>query len=117
MHLFVLLTGPVRPPQFVLMAPINTIKSAQDDRSCVLRPGDHPFITNDSFLAYGRSRQIAASALTNGVNSRLFVEKDPVSEVLFARICAGLRTSEFTKPFALELFDEFHNPAPPKTAR
>jgi hypothetical protein len=100
-HLFIILTDPVINPEnqqpSVLLTSLSTLDlSLPHDPTCILQPGDHPFITRDSYVSY-RSSQIREEAkLINGVQSGVFVAKDLMDFAIIEKICAGLDVSRQT---------------------
>ncbi len=82
------------------MAPICSVIDPCPDQTCLLAPGDHPFIVRPSYLAYSQCRSEPASKLVAGVRSGEFQHKEQVSEDVFQRIVTGLMASPRSKPFA-----------------
>ena len=94
-HLQVVLTDPDMNEEFVTVS-ICT-RQLRMESIVVIKPGDHPFIKNESVVAYrhARIRQLlnVMTALSNGVAR----SREKVSAVLLARMRAGLSESEFTR--------------------
>tara|TARA_R110002096_G_scaffold207309_1_gene393670 strand:- start:2915 stop:3322 length:408 start_codon:yes stop_codon:yes gene_type:complete len=96
-HLFILLSDPVNDEQLVLMVSISSVKPNRwNDDACLLYKGDHPFIIKDSFVDYSSARIEPESKLINGVDQGYFVPREPVSQEIFERICAGVMASRRT---------------------
>lgn len=96
-HLFVVLTEALGDPPAVLMASISSVPTTYThDASCELRAGDHSFVTHDSFIRFDLAKIIESEKLIHGVDSGVFIVREPVSEALYARICAGLKVSPNT---------------------
>lgn len=96
-HLFIVISGPVNDEQLVLLVSISSVKpNLWNDQSCLLFPGDHPFIKRDSFVDYSSSRIEPAEKLAKAVDQGIFVPREPVSQDLFDRICAGVLASRRT---------------------
>lgn len=59
-HLFILLTDPADDGsgvKAVLMVSLSSIKQGLPyDASCILYPGDHPFVKKESFVVYQKAR-------------------------------------------------------------
>ncbi len=107
-HLFILLTDPhddgcgVRN---VLMASLSSVKpGVPHDATCLLHPGDHPFVRQISFVVYKKARLEDADKVLRGVNAGLLVPQDPIDGAIFARICKGLEDSRLTPPRYLEFY-------------
>lgn len=101
-HLFIILTDPVADPfngdkDSALLTSLSTLDAAlPHDPTCILHPGDHPFVTRDSYVSYRASRIIEATKIINGVQSGRFVVKDLMDSGIVERICDGLTTSQQT---------------------
>lgn len=105
-HLFVLLTDPFGPAKQVLMVPVCSAAS-QCDNTCLISVGDHPFVRHESYVDYARCRLESANDLAKFVDSGYLVEKEPADGALVDRMGAGFSRSRFTKPFALEFYQNF----------
>ena len=107
-HLFILLTEPYGPANQILLAPVCSVnKNGVKDDSCILDIGVHPFIDHRSFVDYALCRIERASKIQRGIDTMLFAEKETIPAEIFPLIVKGLRDSPFTKPFALEFYEDF----------
>jgi hypothetical protein len=101
-HLFIILTDPVADPlnggkDSILLTSLSTLDTAYPhDPTCILRPGDHPFVTRDSYVSYRDSRILETVKIINGVTSGVFVTKDIMDSSIVDRICNGLSISPHT---------------------
>lgn len=96
-HLFIVLSDPVTDEYVVLLVSISSVKPNRwNDQSCLLFPGDHPFITKDSFVDYSTARIEEADKLLRGVKAGKLVPHSPVDQSVFDRICAGVMASRRT---------------------
>jgi hypothetical protein len=101
LHLMVLLTDPVGPPGYVLTVDICTVGHGRHDPTCILQPGDHPFLTAESFVYYRDLRaDVPAQRLIDGVARAEFVDKGLMQADVFQRILVGVNQSPFAAPFA-----------------
>lgn len=107
-HLFIILTDPVADPVnsgrvSVLLISLSTLEIAlPHDPTCILRSGDHPFITRDSYVSYRTSRIQETVKIINGVASGVLVAKELMDSGIVDRICDGLdsyQTPEKIKRF------------------
>jgi len=107
-HLFVVLTDPADAGAGVkalLMVSLSSIKPGLPyDPSCILYPGDHPFVTRQSFVLYQKARIEEADKVLRGVKSGKLVAQDPMDSAVFARICKGLEDSRLTPPKVLSFY-------------
>ena len=100
-HLFIVLTEPAgKPPTVLLVSVSSFIRGKATDEACILRPGDHPFIKHDSFVAYRMCREEPSSKLEKGIASGEFVAKEKLTLDSFQRVIDGLFCSNFAAPFA-----------------
>ena len=101
-HLFIILTDPVADPlngnkDSVLLTSVSTLETAlPHDPTCILHPGDHPFVTRESYVSYRDSRILETAKIINGVSSGMFVAKELMDGNIVDRICDGLSTSQQT---------------------
>lgn len=101
-HLFILLTDPVvggsGEKESLLVGVSSVRQGAFHDPTCILYPGDHPFIRRDSFIAYGRARIELSQKLINGVQAGVLAPRETLDGAVFARVCQGLLDSRHTAP-------------------
>lgn len=108
-HLFILLTDPIPAPDMgakqVLLVGIATRNSnLPHDPTCLLYPGDHPFIIRESYVNYRFARIEEADKLATGVQKGMFVPKGTIDTGIFARVCQGLVDSRHTTPKVLRFY-------------
>ena len=109
-HLFVILTEPSQSPteqKEVLLVSISSAnKNASNfDPTCILMPGDHPFIHRESFIDYRHAIIESRRELQSGVKSGDYVLKEPMKLAVVERICRGLENSPNTPD---EILDFYH---------
>jgi hypothetical protein len=107
-HLFIILTDSVADPlngskESLLLISLSTLNAALPyDPTCILHPGDHPFVTRDSYVSYRDSRILETAKIVNGVESGVFVAKELMDNNIVDGICEGLdshQTPEKIKRF------------------
>jgi len=105
LHLNVVGTGPIEPPDMRLLIPISSIKDGVFyDQTCVLDVGEHPFITKPSFVFYRHIQQRSAAKISKCLENGDFIAKDCASDLLIAKIITGIPKSNFTAPWVLNFF-------------
>lgn len=109
-HLFILLTDPFgrleEDEKQVLMVSTSTVRTGMfHDPTCLLFPGDHPFIKHDSFVSYRTARIEEAGKLVRGVKSGALIPKGSMEGEIVARICKGLTESRHTPLKILEFYE------------
>lgn len=104
-HLFIVLSDPVTDEKVVLLVSISSVKPNRwNDESCLLYPGDHPFIKKDSFVDYASARIEPGDKLLRGVKAGKLIPKDPITDEVFERICAGVMASRRTPRYIRQFF-------------
>jgi len=98
-HLFIIITDPVDNPGEVLLVSMSTIRDDFPyDDSCILSPGDHPFVKHESYIDYGKARILTAVSLMRGEADGSLIHKGAIDEEVIVKICDGLMTSRRTSP-------------------
>lgn len=98
-HLFICLTDPVGKDRETLLVSVSSVQPhVPHDRTCLLYPGDHPFVRRDSFVAYWHSRIETAEAISRGVKAGILVPQDILEQGVFARVCLGAEQSRHLAP-------------------
>lgn len=103
-HLFVLLTDQFQyeSREVNIVTSISSLRE-RSDRTCLLYPGDHEFIRQNSFVAYYTSVVRETRQLLAGIDSRKFVPKQPMDPEIMARILKGALESRQTPDFIRQL--------------
>lgn len=65
------------------------------DPACLVAPGEHPFITVNSFVEYRLARTIDAAHIAKCVDGWVYTAREPVSPALLQRICDGVEVTRF----------------------
>lgn len=98
-HLFAIAVGPQQLDGYgeqsqVIMVSVTSIKPDYPyDAACVIRAGEHPFVTHDSYVYYRDPRIEPVAHVENLVETAVWQVKDSCSEELLNRIRAGLLAS------------------------
>lgn len=108
-HLFVLLTDPCSEidggEKCVLLVSLSSVRpQIPHDATCILYPGDHPFVKNESYVVYQRGRIESANKLLDGVSKGVLLPQDTLESAVFARIGKGLEESRRTPPRYLNFY-------------
>ncbi|MFZ1813803.1 MAG: hypothetical protein WBO55_03000 [Rhizobiaceae bacterium] len=94
-HLFVVCTDPDNAGN-VLIVSISSWKSHLCDATCKLENGCHPFIAQESYVLYRKSRVEPASAIEKGIRTGTLVQKDDFGAELVGRMLSGVLASKQT---------------------
>ena len=91
-HLWVVVSDPKRYPKQVVI--INMTTDRGIDRSCVLNPGDHPFVTHPTCMRYDMARIVADADLERYVSSNAIRLQEPVSATVLDSIRQGAAATD-----------------------
>ena len=100
-HLHIVLSNPYTSEQgesvvIVYMSSYKGTCRAEED-SCVLEVGDHPFITNRSYLVYSACREVPVSVLDRELQKETIKRKDPLSKEILVKALEGMQSSKNVK--------------------
>jgi hypothetical protein len=96
-HLWIVISDPAKDNGRVLLVNFSSVKPGVPfDPACVLEVGDHPYITQETFVYY-RSAQVQSNKdLERQVSSgKIRFPYDPVSPEILKRIREGATKSKF----------------------
>ena len=99
-HLHVVLTDLFGKASQVLVTSIASIRSKKYDDTCILEPGEHPFLRHHSYVLYRATRLLEVQRIKQRLKSLEFIPQDDVSEEVYKRIVFGLFESKATPQFA-----------------
>jgi hypothetical protein len=102
-HLHVVICDATPTDASVIVVSFNTVRG-WTDRTLVLQPGDHPFITRETSVSYNRVTRISVAELSKkeadnqslAPNFRSFLRQTPVSTDLLQKIRDGAVASPLT---------------------
>lgn len=100
-HLHIICSDPIYSAEHgcdvVLVVNISSVPTAGPyDNSCVLRPGDHPFVRHQSYLVYSRAVLWRCPAITDKVGSGEYRTHEDLSESVMLRVIEGFNSSLHT---------------------
>ena len=72
-----------------------TTKTDNKDATCILKIGDHNYITRDSVINYFDAKIALIADLEKAISNKMFVLQNPASDVLLQRIQKGALISPF----------------------
>lgn len=88
-HLWVVVSNPVADPERVVLVNLTSHRADKED-TCILMPGDHPFIAHKTVICYERARATSLSKLVEVHRENQIVRQQPFSDDVLARIRDGL---------------------------
>jgi len=93
-HLWIVASNRTENNRYVIFN--FTTKRPDSDLSCEVQPGEHPFITRESVVAYDRGQLIAITTTRLMQDLGFYQAMAPVSIELLRRIQEGALRSEHT---------------------
>lgn len=110
-HLFIVLFDPFKHVEagygdFLYVASVNitSIGVVKFDSTCILNPGDHPFIVKPSYVNYRMMESERFSVVKGRIESGEYRLHQPLSKVILEKVVSGIFKSDDTKTrFRLEL--------------
>jgi hypothetical protein len=96
-HLFVVIAGP--DDQGILLLPcLETLVDWTRDHSCILGPGDHPFIKHPSAINYARTLLTDAPNLDGLIANGRAIRRPTLEPGVLARVIEGALVSPSLAP-------------------
>jgi hypothetical protein len=103
-HLWVVLSDPTQNSTQVLIVNLTTWRGNKlDDPACVIEAGEHPWVVNNSYIAYRHARIYKLDQLELLERSRSLELHDPFTQLLQSRVTLGASISENLDQRFLEL--------------
>ena len=63
------------------------------ETTCIVHPGEHPFIKHDSYVRYGSGRAVKVADLAEAVKEGLLKPHQPADKALLEKARAGAKAS------------------------
>lgn len=84
----------------ILLVPFCSVRGGRnEDLTCVVEKGEHPFVDHQTFLAYYLAREEMVSGVLRHLNSGQFKPGADVPDELMKRIEAGIRATSRAPQF------------------
>lgn len=103
-HLYVVVTKRCSAGAHLLLSVTSIRPNRHHDPACALDVGDHGFIRHPSYIEYAKPEQRPAGLIAKLVNSGAYTLHDDVRPEVLARICAGVSSSDFARPWMVKYF-------------
>jgi hypothetical protein len=91
-HLWLIINDPAAHQNTALFVNITTL-SAIAELTCVLKPGEHPFVKHDSWIRFASAKTAAVAELDTLESKGLILRQPAASSALIQKIRAGAATS------------------------
>src|SRR5687767_10972697 len=87
-HLWLVITTPTGPKDEFVFVNITTVHGTpEEDHTCILRAGDHPFVKHDSWVRYGDA--FVANAGGIAANAAAFRQHPALTHPVLKRVVQG----------------------------
>lgn len=99
LHLYIALCGQTGDPPIFIAVPLNTA-TLLTDRTVLLQPGDHPFVTRETSVSYDLLHQfdveklLQLERLSSASQQTLFERRQRVRTEVLQRLVDGARVSD-----------------------
>lgn len=93
LHLWFVCTWPDREGRVVTLN-LTSFDSCVDP-TCLIVPGEHPFVTHDSLIEYQRGKLTQLTQIEQALDFALFVPRQVAADALMTKIRQGALVSEF----------------------
>lgn len=80
----------------LLWVNVTTFRDKRDE-SCILMPGDHPFITQASVVNFREANDPLIKSVQDALAQTYLIKKESCSKTLIEKILAGAQSSPFLK--------------------
>jgi hypothetical protein len=106
-HLFVVILSLHTNSDKTITVHVQSIRSLKDDRTTILKPGDHDFITHDSYINYRMAKIVSLESLSKVLAENKSRTKPSMQQDVFERICKGIMNSPFTPHEVKQLYEDY----------
>jgi hypothetical protein len=102
-HLWIIISEPEPGTAKCVAVNITSFTNNQGDTSCVLNPGEHPFIRDISVINYDDAQKVDGSSLQKMEAAGFLEKREPVSSQLLMKIQQGAQMSDDLDPRLADL--------------
>jgi hypothetical protein len=95
-HLFVIILDPEEYTKNTIVVPVNTLRSQKQDQTTLLKPGDHEFIKDLSFINYSFAKVRSVTFIEQLIRDGKAKTRDPINGSVLEKILIGIRKSDHT---------------------
>jgi hypothetical protein len=91
-HLWLILNEPLAHHNEALIVNVSTLR-LDAETTCIISPGEHPFLKHDSYVRYASARRAKVADLAAALRKGLLQPHQPASAALLAKVRAGAQAS------------------------
>ena len=111
-HLYIILTEIFEGHVLLVNITKTSGGSRSIDEACILQPGDHPFITQESFVFYKEAILLDEAEFTEKYKTNKALGL--LNKGVFQRVCDGLCESKRTTPKLKDFYKRYIESLPPR---
>ena len=105
-HLFFVMSDPSVDRKRVLVVPVMTWDADYKESTCLVDPGEHPFIRHTSYVNYGCAELASADLIEERLASGDFRARESASPELLEKIRRGAERSDFLELGYRDILEE-----------
>jgi hypothetical protein len=72
---------------------LSTVRPGYIDQTCILEPGEHPFVKAQTFVNYQRAEIYQRTHIDKCISGWLYTPREPMANDVMARIVDGVTAS------------------------
>ena len=91
-HLWLIINDPSAHAGVALIVNVSTLRP-NAETTCIVHPGEHPFLRHDSYIRYGSGRGVKVADLVEAVKRGLLKPHQAASKALLEKARAGAKAS------------------------
>ena len=91
-HLWLIINGPAAHADVALIINVSTLRP-NAETTCIVQPGEHPFIKHDSYVRYRGARGVKVAHLAEAVKQGLLKPQQAAGKMLLEKVRAGAKAS------------------------
>src|SRR2546427_9651637 len=91
-HLWLVINDPPAHAGLALIVNVSTLRPNAES-TCIVQPGEHPFIQHVSYVRYGSGRKVNVADLTEAVKKGLLKPHQVASKAFLEKVRAGANAS------------------------
>jgi hypothetical protein len=96
-HLWVVISDPLSDPSDPVVIVNLTSRTADKDPTCIVNPGEHPFVTHPTVVNYRDAKAVSNTDLEHLLGLNHLHSHEPLSPVVLSRIREGAARSKFIR--------------------
>lgn len=91
-HLWLIINDPAAHHNLALIVNVTTLR-LDAESTCLVAPGEHPFVKHDSYVRFAGARQARVADLAAAVKKGLLKPQQAASKTLLEKIRTGAQAS------------------------